>query len=260
MADTKISALADVVTLAAGDKVPVADASDLTVSKSATMTEINTYLRTLPLSSAEITALPAASALETANTFPVDQSGTAGEATLTQLKTFLGAANGMPRVTTVTGSNHSVTGVTGTEVTTLSQTLEAGTYTVSYTLLTQSGTSTTGVGLGINFTGTAATKAFVRYNVATITTASNGLTEEESGVALVTGGVLNGWATKAYSTTAPNMMSAGVGAINVDVLDRIEGLIIVTVQGDLELWHSSEIAATTTLVKIGSALVVTRVV
>jgi len=47
MADTKISALADVVTLAAGDKVPVADASDLTVSKSATMTEINTYLQTI---------------------------------------------------------------------------------------------------------------------------------------------------------------------------------------------------------------------
>ena len=47
MADTKISALADVVTLAAGDKVPVADASDLTASKSATMTEILTYLQTV---------------------------------------------------------------------------------------------------------------------------------------------------------------------------------------------------------------------
>ena len=47
MADTKISALTDIVTLASGDKVPVADASDLTVSKSATMTEINTYLQTI---------------------------------------------------------------------------------------------------------------------------------------------------------------------------------------------------------------------
>lgn len=215
MADTKISSLGSIGTLADGDKVPVADASDLSVSKSATMTELGTYLK---------------------------------------------GGKGMSRVTTVTGSDHSVTGVTGTEVTTLSQTLEPGTYTVKYTLLTQSGTSTTGVGLGINFTGTAATKAFIRYNVATITTASNGLTEEESGVALVTGGVLNGWATKAYSTTAPNMMSAGVGAINVDCIDCIEGLIIVTAQGDLELWHSSEIAATTTLVKIGSSLVVTRTV
>jgi len=44
MANTKISALADIVTLAAGDKVPVADASDLTATKSATMTEITTYV------------------------------------------------------------------------------------------------------------------------------------------------------------------------------------------------------------------------
>ena len=47
MASTKISALADVVTLASGDKVPVADASDLTATKSATMTEIGAYI--LPL-------------------------------------------------------------------------------------------------------------------------------------------------------------------------------------------------------------------
>lgn len=214
MVDTKVSALADIGTLAAGDKIAVADASDLTASKSATMTEVADFLKGI----------------------------------------------GMPRVTTVTGSDHSVTGVTGTAVTSLSQALEAGTYTFSYSLLTQSATATTGLGLGINFTGTAATKVFLRYNVATITTASNGLTEEESGVALVTGGVLNGWASKAYSTTAPNMMAEGVGAVNVDLLDRIEGLIIVTVAGNLELWHSSQIAATTTLVKIGSSLIVTRTV
>ena len=47
MADTKISALTDIVTLASGDKVPVADASDLTVSKSATMTELLAYLQTV---------------------------------------------------------------------------------------------------------------------------------------------------------------------------------------------------------------------
>lgn len=259
MADTKISALTAIGTVAGGDKVPVADADDLTTTKSATMDQIKTYFDTLPISSANITALGAASALSASNTFPVNQTSTATEATFTQLQTLLQSGLGMPRVTVVSGSDHSVTGVTGTEVTTLSQTLEAGTYTFKYTLLTQSNTATTGIGFGINFTGTAATKVFARWNVATITTASNGLTEEESGVALTTGGVLNGWASKTYSTTAPNMMSAGVGLINADNIEIIEGLIIVTASGDLELWHSSEIAATTTLVKIGSALVVTRV-
>ena len=208
----------------------------------------------------KVSALTAAASAALTNELPINEAGTSKKITLTQAKTLFQEANGMPRVTTVTGSDHSVTGVTGTEVTTLSQTLEAGTYTFQYTLLTQSATATTGVGLGVNFTGTAATKVFTRRNVATITTASNGLTEEESGVALVTGGVLNGWASKAYSTTAPNMMAEGVGAINVDLLDIIEGLIIVTVSGDLELWHSSQIAATTTKVKIGSSLVVTRTV
>lgn len=45
MASTKISALADVVTLAGGDKFPIADASDLTATKSATLDEVVTYVK-----------------------------------------------------------------------------------------------------------------------------------------------------------------------------------------------------------------------
>src|SRR5258708_3188221 len=101
MSDTKISALADIVALAAGDKVPVADASDLTASKSATMTEVNTFLRTLPLGSAEITALGAAAALVAADTFPVNQTATAKRATFTQAKTFM-------RPTIITGNSGTV--------------------------------------------------------------------------------------------------------------------------------------------------------
>jgi hypothetical protein len=44
MADTKISALGAVDLVAAGDKVAIADASDLTVSKSATFTQIQTFI------------------------------------------------------------------------------------------------------------------------------------------------------------------------------------------------------------------------
>lgn len=88
MADTKISALAAIDAVAAGDKVAVADASDLTLSKSATMTQINTYLQTLGLASAQITALGAAAAIAAAHTFPVSQSGTALEATALQLRDY----------------------------------------------------------------------------------------------------------------------------------------------------------------------------
>lgn len=45
MADQKISDMTDVTTLAAGDKIPVADISDLTVNKYCTLTEIATFLK-----------------------------------------------------------------------------------------------------------------------------------------------------------------------------------------------------------------------
>lgn len=44
MANTKISALTAIDALASGDKVPVADASDLTATKSATMTQVQNYI------------------------------------------------------------------------------------------------------------------------------------------------------------------------------------------------------------------------
>ena len=224
MADTKQSDFADLTeaTIALGDKSPLVDISDTSMAA----------------------------------------TGTNKEITLQDLADFLAvtpsSGYSIPRIKRL-NSQHSVTGVTGTKVTDLDIALEAGTFTFNYSVINRSATATTGVGLGINFsTGTAAVKVAMRRNVATITTASNGLTEEESGAALVTGGVMNAWATKAYSTTAPNMMAEGVGATGVDLLDIVEGVVIVTVTGTLELWHSSQIAVTTTTLEVGSSLVVIR--
>lgn len=167
-------------------------------------------------------------------------------------------ASWAPRVKRL-GSDHSNATTTGTEVTGLEfPGVQPGTYIAEYWLMCQTDTTTTGIGLGLNFaTGTAATKVFTRYDVSTITTASNGLTEEESGAALVTGGVMNAWASQAYSTTAPTTMSEGVGAINSNVLIKMEALVIVTAAGDLELWHSSQVA-TTTKVMTGSSARLTK--
>lgn len=156
-------------------------------------------------------------------------------------------------------NDHSNSTTTGTKVTELDVPLEPGTFTFEYKLICQSSATTTGLGLGINFTGTHTRLVFTRSDVSTITTASNGLTEEESGAALTTGGIMNAWASKAESTTAPTTVSAGVGAQDVDVLITVEGLIVVTAVGNLELWHSSE-TANATRVEAGSALVYNRIV
>lgn len=157
-------------------------------------------------------------------------------------------------------SDHANSTVTGTEVTGLGpMTLEPGTYTFTFSLLCQSGTATTGLGLGINFTGTATRQAaamrFVSTAAATITvtTATTGVVDDVANSN--TGQSVEGYATRTFSTTSPNMVFAGVATISVDCLVIIEGVIVVTATGDLELWHSSETAVATT-VKAGSSVVV----
>jgi hypothetical protein len=71
-------------------------------------------------------------------------------------------------------------------------------------------------------------------------------------------GYIGGLAGNTWVTTAPNMgTTVGVSTANVDIGWRITGLLIVTAEGDLELWHSSE-TATATSVEVGSSLIVIR--
>jgi hypothetical protein len=61
MSNTKISALTAIDAVAAGDKVPVADASDLTATKSATAAQLSTYLLSTITSTAGVASSPSAS-------------------------------------------------------------------------------------------------------------------------------------------------------------------------------------------------------
>ena len=255
MADTKISALADVVTLAAGDKVAVADASDLTVSKSATMTEVDTFIRAGALGTTEITSLGAAAALAAADVFPVNQTATAKKSTLTQLVTFLQTL-GMPRVKQL-ASQHSVASATATKVTSLDITLEAGTYTYQYTGLCRSAGTGVGPQFGVNFSGTAAVKSIgMRFWDAT--TAISAEVHIMDNVGIKTAGFVSGMCHNAYSTTSPNLgTTVGVTATGSDIPVIIEGMLLVTVSGDLQLYVGSEDTTAVTL-EAGSSLVVIR--
>jgi hypothetical protein len=204
----------------------------------------------------KISALTAASVALVADEFAVNEAGTSKKLTLTQMITLLQASYGLPRVKRL-GSQHSISSTTGTEVTDLSMTLEAGTYTVTYHLIVQSATTTVGPMLGVNFTGTAAVKtfAFMFADGSTALTAYTANMDDEGTKGL---GVMSGMNTKAYSTTAPNLgTTIGVTTAASDIGCYILGTLIVTASGDLELWHSSE-TATATSVEIGSSLVVVR--
>jgi hypothetical protein len=245
MADTKVSALS-AATVALAQEIPVNDAG---TSKKLTVQKV--------LDAADL--LSAAAALASANSFALIQSGVAKEATLTQLLTWLQqVAFGMPRVLKL-GSQHSISSTTGTKVTGLDMTLEAGTYVYKYDLLIQQAVSTSDAPqFGINFsTGTAAVKAHgLRFWDAT--TAITAAVHIMDNIGIKAAGFIDGMVSNAYSTTAPDMgTTIGVAATGANIYCIIEGIIVVTVQGNLELWRAAE-GANASTTEVGSSLTVIR--
>jgi hypothetical protein len=177
--------------------------------------------------------------------------------TLADLITFLQRNGGLPRVKAL-AADHSISSTTGTECD-MSLTLEAGTYTFDYYLILQTATTSVSPLVGINFTGTVTAFTAIYY----FADASSSLlaelhTMDDEGVN--TFGFISGRATRTETTTAPNLGSTATLAastINVDIPVHITGSIVVSVAGDLELWHSSE-TATVTRVEAGSSVVVHR--
>lgn len=244
MADTKVSALTAVATAALTSEIPVNEAG---TSKKATVQQVLDAVDTLS----------AASSIAAANEMLLVQSAAAKAMTLTQLVTYLQTL-GMPRVLKL-GSQHSISSATGTKVTGLDMTLEAGTYTYQYNLIIQQATSTSdGPQFGINFsTGTAAVHLEgVRWWDAT--TAITAQTFIMDNVGVKGFGYIDGVASNAYTTTAPNMgTTVGVTATGSNILAILEGIIVVTVQGNLELWRASE-GANASTTEVGSSLSVVR--
>lgn len=240
MADTKISALT-AATVALAQELAVNDAG---TSKKLTVQKV---LDAIDL-------LGAAAALADADEMPVIQSAAAKGAPLSALVTYL-QSKGMARVKSL-AADHAISSTTGTEVTGLGpMTLEAGTYIYRFELLVRSATTTVGIGLGVNFTGTAAVRSIHARYPSTGTAAISGVM---TNVGAAAGQIEEHNVQTAFSTTAPNIINtAGFQAINTNVPVTIDGILVVTASGDLELWHSSE-TATSTSVMAGSSLAVTR--
>jgi hypothetical protein len=204
----------------------------------------------------KVSALTAVATALVAQEIPVNDAGTSKKMTITQLVTLLQTL-GMPRVLKL-GSQHSISSATGTKVTGLDMTLEAGTYVYKYSLLIQQATSTSDAPqFGINFTGTAAVKAHgLRFWDAT--TAITAETHIMDNIGIKTAGFVSGMVSNAYTTTSPDMgTTVGVAVTGVNIMAIVEGIIVVTVQGNLELWRAAE-GANASTTEVGSSLVVIR--
>lgn len=147
-------------------------------------------------------------------------------------------------------SDQSNSTTTLTEVTGLSTPVGVGSWAFQYYLLHQSGATTTGTRWSVNHDGTV-TSFVANVGFAGGTAASTDAPDQD----LVAAGaqLMSYFSARAKSTLGWGT-TLSVDTATSDMFTIIEGLMVVSVAGNIELWHGSEVAAIST-VKAGSILV-----
>ena len=152
-------------------------------------------------------------------------------------------------------SDQSNSTTTLTEVTGLTMSVGVGVYQFRYCVIYQAAALTTGVRFSVNHTGTVSKFVAWRRGLDVSATAATAAPDQDN--LLATGAVFFGFGARAKSTTGWGT-TLSVDVINADMMEVIEGLMVVTASGNIALWHGSEVAAAST-VMAGSSLVVTKV-
>lgn len=133
--------------------------------------------------------------------------------------------------------------------------LSVGTWMYTYYLMWQTSATATAVKFGINFDGTATRFVHEATGFEATTAASTGAqTATHAAFGLRAGGQNN-----ALSTTVSIFGPTSVAAANVDHMTVIQGLIVVTVAGNLELWFGSEATGSTQTLELPSSVVAWRI-
>lgn len=143
---------------------------------------------------------------------------------------------------------------TATEVAGLALLSGLGTFFFDYRIIHRAAATTTGIKFSVNHDGTVTQFAYWVEQVSANTLAADGVQDQD--VALATGGLINVNAARAKGVAGLGA-SVSVDTANADMLTKIEGIATVTVDGNFELWHGSEVAAAST-VMAGSSLFLTR--
>lgn len=154
------------------------------------------------------------------------------------------------------GSDDAKSSTTPASVSGLTIATGVGTFIFEYFIVHQQAATTTGHKESVNHTGTVTAFNYWDMIVSSTTTASDGAQDQD--VALTTGGLINVNAARAKGTGG---LGAWVSAdtANSDMLTVIQGICVVTVDGNLELYWATEVGSSNSTVKAGSALRLTRV-
>lgn len=156
-------------------------------------------------------------------------------------------------ITNRLASTVSSSSTTAAKVTGLDTALSTGTYIFEYFLRFQSATGTVGWKLSCAYSGTSTTFDYTLAFPTGTTTDSTGVADQ----VVTAPGVMAVQANRAEDTTAAMIMTAGVDTTASDILVQITGLLVATTTGNLELYHASE-TATSTSIMLDSLVRVTK--
>lgn len=202
------------------------------------------------MASTKITNLTAAALALTTHEFPANEGGSDVKVTGAQQQFLMGVKKVVINSDATANSTTTAARITGMDLV-----LGAGTYKFEYWIRYVSSITTTGVKFSVNHTGTVSYIAgWARYASTGGAAATAAATQAGN---TATGNIHESFSFRAKSAAAgigPTVSTDTTG----DMLMCIEGTLIVTVSGTLELYHASETAASTT-VKAGTLLLVTQV-
>lgn len=173
--------------------------------------------------------------------------------TADELLVFLQTNGALPRKRRLTATKTS-TQIAPTKATDLDLPLPVGTHVFQYYLIVRSATTTVAPQFNLNFGGTGAPVWWFQYAdlsatlLAAIGQMANAVTTPTLGFQMAT-------AVRTEGTTGAATMGPvnGVQATGQDILAKITGIVVVSATGNLELWHGSETATSTSL-EVGSSL------
>lgn len=154
----------------------------------------------------------------------------------------------------VCGADQSNSTVTAAAVTGLATVVAAGTYLVKYWIVYRSAATTTGIQMYLRHNGTTTRLAATWYTLTTGGAAATGIADQAT---TATSQMMEGKGQRASAVASG--ANAGVDTANADQFAVMEGLMIVTVSGTLDLMFNSEVAASAVTMMKGTTLVLTKV-
>lgn len=159
-----------------------------------------------------------------------------------------------PDTFVVLASDATNSTLTPAAVSGLATTVAAGTYLVKYWIVYRAAATTTGIEMYMQHTGTTSRLASTWYTLTTGGAAATGVGDQAT---TATAQMIEGKGQRASNVASGT--TQGVDTANADQFAVMEGLMVVTASGTLNLMYRSEVSGSAVSIMSGTTLVLTKV-